>query len=178
MPLFNPALNGADVLRIVLDYHAGQGLAPFEMPLAGFVEGRKDLTEQIVALEQRDFAKVVHKYLVHKGLEHEVQRNESFRPVVTDEQFLNRQAQRLPQRIGLPERLAVGCETRIKVLKLPDTVGNSLHAPHFVSRLEGGRDHNASARSHLSDIGSHHLEAVSRISQRSNRARKNMQPSR
>src|SRR5258708_13545874 len=150
MPLFNPALNGADVLRIVLDYHAGQGLAPFAMPPAVFVEGIKDLTEQIVALAQRDIAKVVHKYLVHKGLEHEVQRNESFRPVVTDEQFFNREAQGLPERIALPARFAVRCEIRMKVLTLPDTVGNSWHSPHFVSRLERGRADHASARHHAS----------------------------
>ena len=49
-----------------------------------------------------------------------------------NEQFLNCYAQRLPQRIILPARFAIGCETAIKVLKLPDAVGNSLHPPHFV----------------------------------------------
>ena len=47
----------------------------------------------------------------------------------------NRDAQRLPQRIRLPARFAISCETRIKPLKLPDSVGNSLHATHFVRRL-------------------------------------------
>jgi hypothetical protein len=49
-----------------------------------------------------------------------------------NEQFLNCYAQRLPQRIILPARFAIGCETAIKVLKLPDAVGNSSHTPHFV----------------------------------------------
>src|SRR5713101_6844239 len=125
MPLFDPALHGADALRIVVDYHPGQGLAPFAMPLAVSVERIEDLAEQIVTFAQREMAQVAHEYLVHQGLEHEVQRNESFSPVVTNQQFLNRDAQRLPERIGLPARLAIGGETTRKSLKLPDPVGNS-----------------------------------------------------
>src|SRR6201993_1880255 len=176
MPLLDPALNVANVIGMILDYYPGQGMAPFPMPPAVFVERIKDLTEQIIALAQGEIAKVVHKYLVHEGLEHEVQSDERFRPVVTDEQFFKGEAQRLPERIALPARSAIDCEIRIKVLKLPDPVGNALHAAHFVCRLQGGGDDNASARGHLSDISSHHLEAVARISQRSNDARKNMQP--
>jgi hypothetical protein len=60
------------------------------------------------------------------------------------------------------------------MLKLPDAVGNSLHATHFVSRLKSCRNDNASARSHLPNIRRQHLQAMSRISQRSNNAGKNM----
>lgn len=38
-------LNGAAVMRIVPDYHPGQGLAPFPMPPAVFVERIKDLAD-------------------------------------------------------------------------------------------------------------------------------------
>jgi len=49
---FQSSLNGADVPRIVLDYHASQGLAPFAMPPAVFVERIEDLAEQMVTLTQ------------------------------------------------------------------------------------------------------------------------------
>jgi len=38
MPLLDPGLNGADVMRIVLDDHPDQGLAPFPMPPTVFVK--------------------------------------------------------------------------------------------------------------------------------------------
>jgi len=64
------------------------------------------------------------------------------------------------------------------MLKLPDSVGDSLHSTHFVSRLQRRGDDNASARSHLPNIRRQHLQAVSWISERSKHARKNMHPSR
>src|ERR1700733_8653475 len=100
---------------------------------------------------------MVHKYFVHQGLEDEIQSNESLSPVVTNEQFLDCEAQGLPQRIGLPALLAIASETAIKVLKLPDSVGNSLHATHFIACLQRCRDDDASARGHLSNIRRQHL---------------------
>lgn len=92
MPLFDPGLDGAAVERIVFDDHAGEGLAPFAMPLAVFVEGIEDLAEQMVAFAERQLAEVGHKEFVEQRLEDEVQGDERFRPVVTDEQFFNCEA--------------------------------------------------------------------------------------
>ena len=148
------------------------------MPLTVFIERIENLPEQVVVLTQRQIAQIVHEQLVDQRFEHQVQSDERFRPVVSNEQFLNDFTQRLPHRVRLPESFAVGSEARIDVLKLPDAVSDSLNATHFVGRLKGCRDNDAPAGSHLSDVGCDHLKAVARVSQRSNHARENVQPCR
>jgi hypothetical protein len=49
--------------------------------------------------------------------------------------FLDSFAQGLPNGIALPFGFAVLGETRKNQLELPDAIGNSLDAAHFVSRL-------------------------------------------
>src|SRR5207302_2942758 len=94
IPLIDPPLNCIPVADTVFDRHSNQGLAPLPMPLAIFIQRIKYLPEQVVVLTKSHIAQVLHEQFVHQGFENQVESDERFCPIISDEQSFNDFTQR------------------------------------------------------------------------------------
>ena len=156
IPLVDPGLNDVAVGCGIFNGRSNQGLGPLAVPLTIFVQRIENLAEQVIFLAQRQGTRVFQEQFVDHGLEDEIHSDESFAPIIGDEESLYKLAHRLPARVLFPKRLAVLGEARKGQLYLPNAIGQAFHPASLVAGLECCGNGDPPARRHLCDVGGNH----------------------
>src|SRR6266496_3313856 len=135
-PLVDPARDHRFVCRVVCSCKREQSARPGPVPPTILEEGSEDLRVEVSVRFIGTLRERTEEQIVYDWFDAHVESNERLAPIICDEQRLDATSQRLPRRIGLPQRTSRRDHFGSHPGDLGQTVSDPLNPADLVTALE------------------------------------------